>query len=936
MLKEIGFKGLDLSQPAELLRPGYLTKADEVILEAGQLAPVPALTSQLASSLTGSAYALTPFRSGSTNYALFVNNAKLYRWQDGTTTKTEILDGLSSLTVASASAFMTTLSGYAYLVDGAASLRRVSLSGSSVASGLDAPSAPAAGRTRREIGAAASTWLQQTAVDDTNLIPEAYANFDDGGAFWTLTGGTTSNLISEANGDPCATLDSQNEGFHTPVLVLPTGCRVIQWECEIAARHGEIGNPNECLDMQVIAYSDTGGTTAISGGTVTKRTEFASLSPTVKVRMVFDFRNLSTAPLSVKVSGYQPFDRPTGTANGKGTNVNRCRLIPMSQNFTTAGSVVVSQGGVAVSDSIVFSRDLYLITTLGAAIDLRGRNRVVLALTAAPGVLSIPARLVFYNGGNLGSGGTKQVSTPLVWDVATGYATAEIGAVAANLSDVRQWGIEFTADWTVPGIQASGTSELVTIGALSESGNLLSEAGVFYRLVAVDATADGTNLLNVLQSDGSRPSAVIETTLAESMCVVTIPSSFPSGTTRWKLFRFGGGLPDGEGRLVLYLATGDATFAYGADAAKGASPFYAQLANPYVSWNATSKEILDNTPDEWLVGSERFISGRELPPSAPVEVAAWRGRVWLGKGQEIYASWLVDADTNAGLYWTRLGSAQGDAEGRLKGWYRLLGLDAGDTIQRIIPLKSVLVVLCQWSVWVVTGSEPGSFDVRKVELREQLGIYARRAATVIDDVLYFLSQDGLYTFDGSRAQRVSDMIRGTSEDSGLVPTTSACMTYAAEKIYLSSSGDTWIYHLPQETEWRGWTKRSATFVDAIRLNGVLVAAIGTNLYKLGGASGASCVVKTRTVGDGVKVLIPGYLRGSLKTAASATFSVAAGRPGSLISKSYGLATGENHLRVSMPRNSRSSRYQVQVSLSSASDWRLRSLYLEFGDGGFER
>jgi hypothetical protein len=933
MLKEMGFRGLDLSQPAEQLGPGYLTRADEVILEAGNIAPRPLLASQLSSPLASAAYGLTPFRSSGTSYALFVSDGKLYKWEDGASLTTEITDGGSSLTAVSASSFMTTLSGYAYLVDGAASLRRVSLSGSSVASGLSAPSAPGAGRTSREIGAASATWLQQTAIATTGLIPDADSNFPSATTFWTLDGGASFGWTIAANGDEAVLLDTLSEGAHSDPMVVPSGSRVFYFECEIAARNGQIGNPQECVDVVVSAYSDTGGSSAITGGSVTKRSDFASSSPTVKVKLLFDFRGLATAPASLRVSLFQPFDRDDDGTNGKGTFVNRAKLYPASMNFALGGSVSVAQGGVGVTDSILLTRGLYLLTAVSST-SLVGRNRLSVAVRGGAGVLSLPAKLIFYQGNTLAGGGTKYSSTPIDWDVATGIGTAEIGAVAASLTDVRQWGLEFTADMPVTGILATGALEVLQIGSLSESGNLLSDSGVFYRLVAVDATADGTNLLNVLQSDGSGPSSVVEITRAEAMGLVTIPSSLPSGTTRWKLFRFGGGLPDGEGRLVLYLASGDSTFAYGSDVSKGTSPFYAQVANPYVSWNATSKQVLDNTPDEWLVGSERYVSGRELPPSAPVEVAAWRGRVWLGKGQELYASWLVDADTNAGLYWTRVGSQ--DAEGRLKGWFRLLGLDAGDTIQRVVALKSVLVVLCQWSVWVVTGSDPTNFDVRKVELREQLGLYARRAVTVIDDVLYFLAEDGLYVLNGSAVERVSDWIRGTDEDAGLSVSATACMTYAAEKLYLSSSGSTWVYHLPQEKQWRGWTKWISTFLDATRLGGDLVASIGTNLFKLSGASGASCVVRTRTVGDGARLLIPGLLRGSIKTAAASTFAVAGGRPGSLISKSYGLATGENRLRHAMARNSRASRYQVQVSLSSAADWRLRALYLDFGDGGYER
>ncbi len=933
MLNETFWRGLDLSQPGDLLAPGYMTKADEIILAGGFIKPRPAQQNQLSSPLAGAAYALTPFRSGSDSYLLLSSNNKLYKWLNGAVSVTEILDGVSSVTNVSTTAFMTSLAGFAYLVDGTNSLRRVSLASSSVATGLTPPAAPGAGRTNRTIGAASATWLQQAAIATTGLIPAADANFPSATTFWALSGGSSFGWTMPANGDEAVLLDTLDEGVHSDPMVNPAGSRVFRFECEIAARNGSVGNENECIDVICKAYSDTGGTTLITGGTITLRSEFCSSSPSKKVRLVFDFRGLATAVQSLKISIHQPFDRPDDPSTGQGTFVNRAKFYPTSQNFVFGGSVNVGQGGVAVGENNLLARDLYAITTLGAPVDLRGRNRLAIDLKAGVGVLSISARLVFYQGNVLGSGGVKYVSTALDWNVETGIATAEIGSVAASLSSVYQWGIEFTQDLTVLGILPDGTLNVLQIGSLYESGNLLSESGIYYRVVGVDVTTDPTNLLNVLQSDGSDPSPVVETTAAQSMVNVSLPT-ISAPATYFKLFRFGGGLPDGEGRLVVYLLRAASTFAYGADANKGTAPFYAQSANPYISWDGTN--ILDNTPDEWLIESERYVSGRELPPSAPVDVCAWRQRLWLLKGSEIYASWSVDSDTQGGLYWTRLGSATSDAEGRYKGWFNQAGLEAGDSLQRAIPLRSALVLLTKWSIYVVTGADPGSFECRQVQLTDQVGLYARRAVCVVDDLAFFLSEDGLYTFNGAKLERVSDTIRGTSEDAGLVANSAACMTYAAEKLFLSSNGETWVYHLPQDARWRGWVRWAVNMVDATRLAGVLVCSISTQLCKFSGNGSVATAIKTRTTSKGDRNLLPGRVRANLLMAGAHTATIGVGQPGSLITGTWNLISGENRVRYPAPRNARGARMQVSLAVTATGDFTLRGLDLELSEGGVER
>ena len=79
-LVESGFRGLDESKASETLPEGFLTRADHVILDHGEVRLRPGMVSQLSSVLPTAAYVLGSATDGTGNYLLIAANGKIRRW----------------------------------------------------------------------------------------------------------------------------------------------------------------------------------------------------------------------------------------------------------------------------------------------------------------------------------------------------------------------------------------------------------------------------------------------------------------------------------------------------------------------------------------------------------------------------------------------------------------------------------------------------------------------------------------------------------------------------------------------------------------------------------------------------------------------------------------------------------------------------------------
>ncbi|HNB60118.1 MAG TPA: hypothetical protein PK308_07375, partial [Phycisphaerales bacterium] len=145
ILEETPFKGLNLGVEPERLEPGELAVADNAVIDGGDLYTRPGYQGQLSALLSGGAiYGFTPFISGGASWAVFACGGKLYKWQFGATSATELLEGGLSLSLTTAGVQTAAAPSFVYIVDGVGSLHRVDLTSSVAMTSLTTPTAPAA------------------------------------------------------------------------------------------------------------------------------------------------------------------------------------------------------------------------------------------------------------------------------------------------------------------------------------------------------------------------------------------------------------------------------------------------------------------------------------------------------------------------------------------------------------------------------------------------------------------------------------------------------------------------------------------------------------------------------------------------------------------------------------------------------------------------
>lgn len=187
-------------------------------------------------------------------------------------------------------------------------------------------------------------------------------------------------------------------------------------------------------------------------------------------------------------------------------------------------------------------------------------------------------------------------------------------------------------------------------------------------------------------------------------------------------------------------------------------------------------------------------------PSA-YDIANFAGRVFVlgvaypaGTYQALGIGWSGDAE---GLSWTGLGSGA-----------QLLIADTS-TDDRGIALRAMnfdlLAVLCQRSIWIgrPTGDlyEPAIFEPRV----QGIGCISRRTACLTPAGVMFLSESGVYLFDGNSAQLLSRQINGE-----LLPIlTNVANTYSAvydqveSRYLLFTPTCTWVYDVKYD-RWLKW------------------------------------------------------------------------------------------------------------------------------------
>lgn len=179
---------------------------------------------------------------------------------------------------------------------------------------------------------------------------------------------------------------------------------------------------------------------------------------------------------------------------------------------------------------------------------------------------------------------------------------------------------------------------------------------------------------------------------------------------------------------------------------------YRTLVNPpsnpdlrifyYVTDFTTSYRDLKGD-DELLVEYE----GDVAKPFNAAYLAAHRNRMWYG--------YCMERDASSS-YPSRVAYSKLYQPDRLGGFVDVFPQD-GDVVTGIIAYRGNLVVFKRRQIYQILGSSELDFEVRNTHTDR--GCVAPMSIASVDNKIFFLSEDGVYVFDGAQTYRVSDPIR---------------------------------------------------------------------------------------------------------------------------------------------------------------------------------
>lgn len=808
------FHGVDGFHQPERVPVGFLTQADNLDVQAGRMVVRPGKVGVLASALGSAIYNPTPvIQSDTTGSTLiwFAQGTGLRTYAPGATTTTAItLPGSVSLTAANvrihqAASYVYVSDNSTYSVGGVNSglLRFLpDGSGGAVFAGLTKPNTPSpvtlghlsfAGLS----APAALTWNSDGLTSLANLVTGTNNNptssntgATGSGKYWIESSSGTFTFQAMPSDATINGLRLSGTGTAFVRMLAPvavgastagTHPNVFQVLLSAETQPNTGNNPSR-MTWTMYAY-DSGGTTVIGQQSV----DIGPISGLRDYTATFDFRGLDVRFISLQLGDDNPFT--TGAFVGADPVFRNIRVEAGDWKFNLpsgAAALTVGMGSVYASPSgdvttngsitamtpqfqttAIFTRG-HQITTAISSTDLSASQRMTANLTLTyPATDFVPVRLFIKdNGGNFAYGPmtplTAQQATVVDFDLT-------VAPIGFDLTKVVLVGIEFGDDIPTDGYAGyyrttpTTAPAVLTVTSISLPGNLTPGTSITYRLVEIDASTDPTNLLNVLQSDGSDLTAAVVPTVSDSQATITLLARANGTATYWALYRFGD-YTDGLGRLLAYEKWDVAgnSFVAPNDTNKGTAPYFAALANPYVSVSfpasagLTGTVITDNTPSSFLLTTPNYIGGRDAPPTKVREITDFQGRLCLlageGRRSELYMSWLLSADSNAGLYFSRTVDPT-DPDAAIKGFYVHIGTQDNDRALRIITLVDRMVFLFERKApFVLLGTDPPNYQIRPFLAQStSLGLSSRDAAMLYGNAIVYLTVDGLVRWDTENA-----------------------------------------------------------------------------------------------------------------------------------------------------------------------------------------
>ncbi len=241
----------------------------------------------------------------------------------------------------------------------------------------------------------------------------------------------------------------------------------------------------------------------------------------------------------------------------------------------------------------------------------------------------------------------------------------------------------------------------------------------------------------------------------------------------------------------------------------------------------------DNIPDSGL-GIELEFDNNFPPPLSMIE--NHKDRLW-GVDPNFPSNLLFSKQYREGQ-WPILNSIP-------------VGLDDGDVITSIVSFFDVLVVFKRKSIYVVSGDQEFNFQLQEAQTDNRIGSVNNRCTAVVDNKVFFLSERGIYSFDGLRVKYESIKIEPIFDATDTTlpfhlnysQSAKACATnykssvnnwyYLAVPTVSSTTNDTILVFDTVINEWAIFTGVTADSLAVVELDGApnLWTAATANLYR---------------------------------------------------------------------------------------------------------
>jgi hypothetical protein len=391
------------------------------------------------------------------------------------------------------------------------------------------------------------------------------------------------------------------------------------------------------------------------------------------------------------------------------------------------------------------------------------------------------------------SWGTEGSYDPLI-----GYITFNLNALASTKrNDIKAVYIRCNNDYLVSdaenAVAVNAGTKLFSIGRLTLNGQL-SQSGsyeyVFARWKAAPAYTTSTSNIQFTQtapyvlngttetffggmeSDLSKPSLPVVTDNAESRIRLNLGGDFRdssgSGYTHLMVYRRNvNSFPDGRFRLIaqidVYKTTPELVSARTGITLEGTPT---QTAITLID-NLSDSELLFDSPQGRT--GHIYRDGKDQFPAGCETVAIHQSRVWMSKGNSVYASWLLDIDNEYGLYTTFTPIASDPLIGIKGAFFDISGNYDNEVITAMVPFggdsltrsnstSNALLVLRANSMAPIIGSDARDFAILGFANEPGAGCVAPLAARTVLGQAWWLGNNGVNAYDNRKPVPVSQSL----------------------------------------------------------------------------------------------------------------------------------------------------------------------------------